>query len=161
MKVADLMTREVIYVTPETPVNEVARILVKYSISGVPVVENGRVIGLVTEEDLVTRQAIVEMPSFFDSFDSVFYLGKQDDFDKELRHMLATQVRDLMTGSVVTIEQNVHVRYLANLIVTKEANPVPVTDENGTLVGIVSRSDLVRMMVARDEAGQTLAGERL
>lgn len=161
MKVADLMTREVIYVTPETPVNQVAHVLVQYSISGVPVVENGRVIGLVTEEDLVTRHAIVEMPSFFQAFDSVFYLGKQDDFDKELRHMLATQVRDVMTSNVVTIEAEASIRHLANLIVTKEVNPVPVTDENGALVGIVSRSDLIRMMVEREEAGQPLVGERL
>jgi CBS domain-containing protein len=146
MNVADIMTREVLFVTPETPVNQVARALVKYNISGVPVVENGRVIGIVTEEDLVMRHAIVELPGFFEAFDSVFYLSKQDDFDKEVRQGLAGCARDLMTGRVVTISQNAGVRELAHLVVKKDVNPVPVVGDNGELVGIVSRSDLVRLM---------------
>lgn len=150
MNVFDIMTQEVAFVTPEMPVREVARILVEYGISGVPVVENGKVIGIVTEEDLVMRSAIVDMPHFFSIFDSVFYLGKRHEFDEEMHKILATQARDLMTDKVVTISQDAPVQELATLMIKKEVNPVPVVNSTHELVGIVSRSDLVRLMVAED-----------
>ncbi len=154
MNVSDIMTREVFYVTPEAPVSEVARMLVKYNISGVPVVENGRVIGLVTEEDLVMRDAIIDMPHFFGVFDSVFYLGdKRHEFDEEMHKILATNARDLMSDKVVTVLQSASVQELATIMVKKEVNPVPVLNAASEMVGIVSRSDLVRLMVSQESKG--------
>ena len=151
MNVSDIMTREVVSVEPTTPVSEVARVLVQYSVSGVPVVENGQVIGVVTEEDLVMRDAIIDMPHFFGIFESVFYLTDKHPFDEEMHKVLATEARDLMTNKVVTISEDASVQQLATLMIKKEVNPVPVTNAAGALVGIVSRSDLVRLMVASDE----------
>ncbi len=153
MNVSDIMTREVFSVLPETPVSEVARVLVRYNVSGVPVVDNGRVIGIVTEEDLVMRDAMIDMPHFFGIFESVFYLAeKRHEFDEEMHKVLATQARDLMSNKVLMINQTATVQELATLMIKKEVNPVPVLDNAGNLVGIVSRSDLVRLMVAEDDA---------
>ena len=157
MNVADIMTREVVFVTPTTPVSQVAKLLVEYGISGVPVLENEKLVGIVTEEDLVMRDAIIDMPHFFGVFDSVFYLAGKHEFDEEMQKVLATEARDLMTSNVVSIKEDASVQALAPLMVKKEINPVPVINAQGTLVGIVSRSDLVRLMVAEEEAG--LAGE--
>ncbi|MDB5080899.1 MAG: domain containing rane protein [Chloroflexi bacterium] len=153
MNVGDIMTREVVFVTPTTLVSQVARVLVEYNISGVPVVDNGKVVGIVTEEDLVMRDAIIDMPHFFGVFDSVFYLATKHDFDEEMHKILATEAQDLMASKVVTINQDASVQALATLMIKKEVNPVPVLDDNDELVGIVSRSDLVRLMVAEEEAG--------
>ncbi|MBN9388426.1 MAG: CBS domain-containing protein [Chloroflexi bacterium] len=153
MNVADIMTREVVYVTPTTPVSQVAKLLVEYGISGVPVLENDKLIGIVTEEDLVMRDAIIDMPHFFGVFDSVFYLAGKHEFDEEMQKVLATEARDLMTSNVVSIREDASVQALATLMVKKEINPVPVMNAEGAIVGIVSRSDLVRLMVAEEEAG--------
>ncbi len=153
MNVSDIMTREVVYVTPETSVSEVAKLLVTHSISGVPVVENGQIVGIVTEEDLVMRDAIIDMPHFFGVFQSVFYLVNKREFDEEMHKVLATKARDLMTSKVETISQEASVQDLATLMVKKEVNPVPITGPNGELTGIVSRSDLVRLMVSQEAAG--------
>ncbi len=153
MNVADIMTREVVYVTPSTPVSQVAKLLVEYGVSGVPVLEDGKLVGIVTEEDLVMRDAIIDMPHFFGVFDSVFYLATKHDFDEEMQKILATEARDLMTGNVVSISEDSSVQALATLMIKKEVNPVPVLNSAGELVGIVSRSDLVRLMVAEEEAG--------
>jgi CBS domain-containing protein len=153
MNVADIMTREVVYVTPTTPVSQVAKLLVEYSISGVPVLENDKLVGIVTEEDLVMRDAIIDMPHFFGVFDSVFYLAGKHEFDEEMQKVLATEARDLMTSNVVSIKEDASVQALATLMIKKEINPVPVVNSKGAIVGIVSRSDLVRLMVAEEEAG--------
>ena len=155
MNVSDIMTREVVFVTPNTQVSEVAKMLVDHNISGVPVVENGKIVGIVTEEDLIMRDAIIDMPHFFGVFESVFYLTEnRKELDEEMHKVLATEARDLMTGKVVTISQDASVQELATLMVKKEVNPVPVTGPKGELVGIISRSDLVRLMVAESLAEQ-------
>jgi CBS domain-containing protein len=152
MNVADIMTREVVFVTPTTSVSQVAKMLVQYNISGVPVLDNGKLVGIVTEEDLVMRDAIIDMPHFFGVFDSVFYLASKREFDEEMHKILATEAQDLMSGKVVSIKHDATVQALATLMIKKEVNPVPVLGDRGELVGIVSRSDLVRLMVAEEEA---------
>lgn len=157
MDVSDIMTREVIYVSPEASVSEIAKIMIEYGVSGVPVVENDKILGIVTEEDLVMRDAIIDMPHFWGIFDSVFYLSKKrHDFEKEMHKILATTARDLMNDKVVTVPATASVQELATVMVKKEVNPVPVVGPGGELVGIVSRSDLVRLMVAEEEVGTDL-----
>jgi CBS domain-containing protein len=141
------MTREVVFVRPETPVGDVARLMVKYNISGVPVVENDKVIGIVTEEDLIMRDAIVDMPHVFSLFDSVFYVGSKKHFEEEMQKILATEASGLMTGRAVLISEEASVQELATVMMKKEVNPIPVIGPDGHLSGIVSRSDLVRLMV--------------
>jgi len=149
------MTREVVFASPDTQVSEVAKMLVEHNISGVPVVENGSIVGIVTEEDLIMRDAIIDMPHFFGVFESVFYLTEdRKELNEEMHKVLATEAKDLMTGKVVTISQDASVQDVATLMVKKEVNPVPVTGSNGELVGIVSRSDLVRLMVAENQVEQ-------
>lgn len=156
MNVSDIMTHEVVSITPETPVSEVARLLYQHKISGVPVVKDDKVIGIVTEEDLIMRDATIKEPHVISLLDSVFYLGSRREFNEEVRHVLATTASELMTSHVMTIPQNATVEQLASLMVKKEINPVPVVDANGKLCGIVSRADIVRLMVLENDEGIAL-----
>lgn len=148
MKVRDIMTVEVVVAHPDTSVNVIARLMAGRDISGVPVVEDGRVLGVVTELDLILRNTRLEPPAFFQILDARIPLETPGHFRERLQHMLGTLAREVMTDKVVTIGPDEDLEALAELMVKRRVNPVPVV-EDGRLVGIVGRSDIIRMM-ARD-----------
>ena len=148
MKVRDIMTAEVVVAEPDTSVNLVARLMASRDISGVPVVEDGRLVGIVTELDLIVRNTRLEPPAFFALLDARIPLETPTHYRERIRHMLGTLARDVMTEKVVTIGPDEELEALAEIMVKQRVNPVPVV-EGARLVGIVSRSDIIAMM-ARD-----------
>lgn len=151
MKVRDVMTTEVVVADPETSVNLVARLMAGRGISGVPIVEDDRVVGIVTELDLILRNTRLEPPAFFQLLDARIPLETPGHYRERLRHMLGTHARDVMTEKVVTVTPGDDLETLADVMVKRRVNPVPVVEKE-RLVGIVSRSDIVGMM-ARDLEG--------
>jgi len=150
VQVADLMTRQVITVQPETPVAEIARAMVQHDVSGVPVVDHdGNLVGIVTETDLVVQNANVHFPTFLQILDARIYLSDTRHFEDELRKALGTVAADVMTREVETVKPNDDVSVAATLMVDKDLNPIPVV-ENGKLVGIISRSDIIRHILAQE-----------
>jgi CBS domain-containing protein len=153
MKVRDIMTQAVLTVQAGTSVNDVAKLLGQRDISGVPVVDDQQhVIGIITELDLIVRNTRLEMPHFIEVLDwGRIPLERPGHLRERLKHMLGTEARDVMTEKVLTIGPEASVEELAELMVKQRVNPVPVVDEQGGLVGIVSRADLVDMMAAQLE----------
>jgi len=150
VQVSDLMTRQVITVQPETPVAEIARAMVQHDVSGVPVVDHdGHLVGIVTETDLVVQNANVHFPTFLQILDARIYLSDTRHFEDELRKALGTVAADVMTREVETVKPNDDVSVAATLMVDKDLNPIPVV-ENGKLVGIISRSDIIRHILAQE-----------
>jgi CBS domain-containing protein len=146
--VRELMTRDVISVRRETSVNEVAKLMHRNGVSGVPVLaEGGEVAGIVTELDLIVRNGRLEMPVFLQVFDANIPLELPGHLRARLRHVLGTRAEDVMTSSVHCVDPDTEVEDLVKLMVDRGSNPVPVV-ENGRLAGIVSRSDIIRMMAA-------------
>jgi CBS domain-containing protein len=148
MKVRDIMTTEVVVAHPDTSVNLVARLMAGRDISGVPVVEDGRVVGVVTELDLIVRNTRLEPPAFFALLDARIPLETPGHYRERMRHMLGTLARDVMTEKVISIGPDEELEVLAEVMVKQRVNPLPVVEE-GRLVGIVSRSDIIATM-ARD-----------
>ncbi|MDX1763356.1 MAG: CBS domain-containing protein [bacterium] len=143
----DLMTRDVITVKPEAAVKELARILVKNRISGVPVVnDGGDLVGIVTEKDLIERNKKLHLPTVVTLFDAVIYLESEKHFKAELKKMAASTVGDIMVTDVVTIGEEATVREIATLMSEKGTNVLPVVKE-GKVVGIVGKADVVRSMI--------------
>lgn len=151
MKVRDIMTREVVVAHPDTSVNLVAKLMDGKGVSGIPVVESERLVGIVTEVDLIVRNTRFEPPAFFQILDGRIPLETPSHYRKRIQHMLGALARDVMTDEVVTIGPDEELEVLAELMVKRRVNPVPVVDQ-GRLVGIVSRADIIRMM-ARDLQG--------
>lgn len=146
LSVTNIMTASVISVTRDTPVAEIARRMCEHAISGIPVVEDGAVIGIVTEVDIVSREIDVDPPAYGTFLDAIFRLP-WDRSDDEIRRVLATTAGELMTSPVETVTTDASLRDVANLMFKRKVNPVPVIDDSGKLAGIVSRSDIVRLMV--------------
>jgi CBS domain-containing protein len=110
--------------------------------------EVGKIVGIVTELDLIVRNTRFEPPTFFKFLDGGIPLESPGHLQKRIRHMLGALAEDVMTEDVVTIGPDQEVEVLAEMMVKRRVNPIPVA-EDGRLVGIVSRADIIKMM-ARD-----------
>lgn len=151
MKVRDIMTSPVVTVRLETPVADVARLLLKRGLSGLPVVDRtGTVRGLVTEGDVVAKHARPHVPLYLGILGYVIPIETQAR-DEEVRRVLAVTAGELMTNHVRTIAADAPVDDAATLMVDHDVNPIPVL-EGDTLVGIVSRHDILRLLVREDES---------
>jgi len=147
MKASEIMTREVIAVQPDTPVSEIARLLNRSDVSGVPVVDpNGTVVGIITELDLILRNARLHFPTYIRILDSIIYLQDPRRYRQDLQRALGTTAEEIMTREVISITPDTDVEDIATLMVEKRVNPIPIL-EGKRLVGIISRADLIRLMV--------------
>ncbi len=140
-------------VSPEASIGETARILVDHQVPGVAVVENGKLIGIITEADLITREAEVDVPTPVPFLDAIFMADAGPDFDDEMRKVLAVNARQLMTSPVISIRDSATLTEVATLMVDRRINPVPVLDDDMQVVGMVSRSDLVKIISVLENQG--------
>lgn len=150
MRVYELMTRDVVAVTPDTPLKEVARLMVDRGISGVPVVdEEGTVLGVVSESDFTLKKRGREYVS---TSPLAWIFGDARRLRHERALIEARTARDAMTAPAVTIEGKVaSVREAAVVMAEHKINRLPVT-ESGRLVGIITRGDILRLYARPDEA---------
>ncbi|WP_018249300.1 CBS domain-containing protein [Orenia marismortui] len=139
----EIMTKEVITVTPEQTVKEVAKVLTDNKISGVPVLEDGEVVGIVSEGDLIVRDKKLNFPNYVYFLDSVFYLESFEKFEKDFKKMVGVKVKDIMTTDLITVSPDTSVEDIATILTEDEVNRVPVI-QDAKLIGIVSRGDIVR-----------------
>lgn len=152
MKVSDIMSSKVVSVNPDTTVRDVARLLVDNAIDGAPVVNaSGRVIGVVTESDLIVRNANLHFPRFLQILDARIFVENPRHFEEETRKMLGTTAADVMSSPAIVVGPDDDIEQAATLMLEKHVHALPVV-ASGKLVGIVSRSDLVKLM-AEDGGG--------
>jgi len=146
MKARDIMTTNVVTITPQTGVREIAALLARHRISGVPVLEGGRLAGIVSEGDLLRRHEIgteARYPS------RRWWLGflRGDGDPAEYVKSHAVHAADVMTRKVVSVEEETPAAVIAGLFERRRIKRVPVM-RGGELVGIVTRADLVRALAA-------------
>ena len=147
MKAKDIMTTPVVSVGPDTSVLAIAELLFRERISGVPVVEDGRVVGLVSEGDLLRRHEIgtdgnTVKRSWWDR------LITNDPALAAYVKSHAIYARDIMSRDVVSVGEETPVAEIASVLEMRNIKRVPVL-RNKKLVGIVSRANLVQALAAR------------
>ncbi|WP_026405271.1 CBS domain-containing protein [Actinomadura rifamycini] len=145
-KVADVMTREVVAVAEETPFTEIVAALDDHGIRAVPVVDGDRrVVGIVTDADLLRKEEFRDIGT-----------EERPRFESR-RHRAArtkaaaTHAAGLMSAPVVTLEPGTPVAKAARTLAAHGHKQAPVVDGNGRLVGIVTRSDLLRLFLRSDD----------
>ncbi len=148
MLAKDVMTTDVITVTQEATVEEVAKIITDSKVSGVPVVnEQGKLVGIVSEGDIIARSKNLHIPTHFQLLGGVIYLEGTKKLEADLKKMIAVQVKDLMTEEVFSVKPEATIEEVATLMIEQKINRVPVV-VNEKVVGIISRADIVRTLVA-------------
>lgn len=151
--VTRIMRSDVPTIGPDSTIAQTAKILVDYQVPGVAVVENNKVIGIVTEADLIAREADVDVPTAVPFLDAIFIADAGPEFSEELRKVTAVNARQLMTSPVISIRDSATLTEVATLMVDRRINPIPVLNDDLMVVGIVSRSDLVRIISALENQG--------
>jgi len=145
IRARDFMTRQVVTVEPGMPVSELADLLSSRKISGVPVMENDRMIGIVTEKDLIDRVKKVHMPTVVTILDAVIPIAGEQQFEDDLRKMTAATVGEIMTSPVESVEGEDDISEIATIMSEKGLSLLPVS-EGGELVGIIGRRDVIRAL---------------
>lgn len=145
MKVTDLMNKDVIAVTPETTLKEVATLLVEHRISGVPVIDGDRkVMGVVSEADILLKEQAAEP-------EPRVLRWLLDGLILEPDKIEARSAREAMTSPAITIGSEKDVYQAAREMSQCAVKRLPVVDREGALVGIVTRSDLVKAFARSDD----------
>ncbi len=145
---SDIMTTDVITVKRRTTLKELAAILYEAHINGAPVVDDdGTLIGIICESDLIKKGRKLHIPTVATLFDAVFYLESPKRFEKEIKRMNAATVEDLYTQKVVTVTEKTPIDEIATLMTEKKIYTIPVMDGK-RLVGIIGKADLIRTLVS-------------
>lgn len=147
--VADIMTTDVITVKRETTVRELAEIFKERHIGSLPVVDDsGAPIGIVTESDLIEQGRSLHIPTVISLFDWVIPLGGEKSLQRDLQRITAQNVGEIFSSELVSITPDAPVSAAADLMSSRRLNSLPVLQE-GKLVGIVSRIDIIRSLINR------------
>ena len=147
LKAKDIMTEEVITVKPETTIEELARLLMKQQISGAPVVDDkGKIFGIVTENDLISKNSRLHIPTILRLFDAYIPLGTSK-MESDIRKMAASTVEDICAKEIITVDEEASVEYIATIMTEKRIHILPVVRE-GKLVGIIGKKDLIKGIAA-------------
>jgi CBS domain-containing protein len=137
-------------VTPETKAEDVAFLLGRHELHGVPVVEDdGTCVGIVTEDDLVLadEEGDLHIPHYIELFGGLIPLEPMREFESRLRKAAAATAADLMTADPTTVAPDVDVHEAGRIIARSGHNRLPVV-EDGRLVGVITRADVVRALTA-------------
>lgn len=163
LPVRDLMVGDVLAFAPDQNVQEAMRALVGRSVGGAPVTDGeGRVVGVLTVADLVVEEARLHVPTIVNLFGVNVALPWHDrELDESVSKALGMYVREVMTAPAITVAPDATVEDVATLMHDRQVSRVPVVDGDGRLVGIITRSDILRAVVrGLDEPGSYDAGDQ-
>lgn len=150
--VADAMTPNPITVKPELPLQQAIQILADNKISSVPVIdESGKLLGILSETDILWQQSGVTPPPYITIFDSIIYLENPARYEKELHKALGQTVEEVMTQEdVATITPDQSLSEAARLLHEQRVHQLPVLDESDQVIGMICCSDIIRMMAKKE-----------
>jgi len=149
MKTAtDIMTKNVVSVTRDTSIKDLAGILINNNISGVPVLDqDSSLCGIVTESDLIFQNKRLQPPPFITILDSFLFLDNPDRMEQELKKIAGATVRDIYTEEIVSIGTDTPLDEIATIMTEKKIHTLPVLSKDGEMVGIVGKKDIIRTIL--------------
>ena len=147
LKAKDIMTSEVITVRQDTPIKDLAEILWKNRISGVPVLdEAGKIVSVVTESDLIDQTKKVHIPTMISLLDSVIFLESSKKTEQEIRKMSGNTAGDISSSDLVTVTEETGLDEIATIMSEKNLHTLPVMQDD-KLVGVIGKSDIIRSLM--------------
>jgi CBS domain-containing protein len=150
MLVKDVMSKNVITISPEDSISDAIEKMAKNNISGLIVVEEEKVVGVISESDVlrVFKSEIPEISTSTNATLSIFLiLEKGIKAINEMKKIGKLKVKNLMSKRVFYVKPEDTILEAARMMSKKDVRRLPVIDENGKLVGVISRTDILRALV--------------
>ncbi len=149
--VKDIMTTDLITFTPDMDISRAAKVLFDNRINGAPVVDdNGELVGILCQSDLITQQKKLPIPTIFTFLDGLIRLSSMKQIEKQVRKIAALTVSDAMTPKPVTVRPDTGLETVAALMVDSNFHTLPVV-EDSRLVGIIGKEDVLRTLIPNAE----------
>jgi len=149
MKAKDIMSKDVITIKATATIEEIARTMLEFDISGVPVVdERGRMEGIVTEEDLLHKETNPRLPSVINVLGGLIYYDGVERFEADRKKLLAGRASEIMTEDVITVTEDTDTAEIAKLMLDHGIRAIPVV-AGDDIVGIVSRADIIKTLLGK------------
>jgi CBS-domain-containing membrane protein len=149
--VRDIMEPDPVTVHPGTKMEDVVRTLKQHELPGVPVVDDdGRLVGIITEADLILQddEGDLHIPHYIELFGGIVFLEPLSRFEHRLNKAFAAKASEMMTADPDTVGPDTSVQEAAHLVHGRGHNRLPVVDDDGRLVGVVTRVDLLGALAA-------------
>ena len=148
LKAKDIMTTDVVTVFPETPISDIAKLLLEKHFNGIPVVDkDGNLIGIVCQSDLIAEQKKLPIPSVFTILDAFIPIQPLRKTEKEVQKIAAIKASEAMTPDPATVNPETSLEEIASLMVNRCIHTIPVVD-GGKLVGVIGKEDILKTLVS-------------
>ncbi|MBU1568712.1 MAG: CBS domain-containing protein [Proteobacteria bacterium] len=148
LKAKEIMTVDLITVTPETTVTDLARLLASHNIGGALVVDaSGSLLGVVTESDLIDQTKKIHIPTVIAILDSLIFLERPNKMEKDIRKFAGSTVADIYTKNPLTVEEDTPLDELATIMAEKNIHTLPVMSGD-KLVGVIGKGDIIKTLIS-------------
>lgn len=148
LRVGDIMETDWPTLGAESTVEEAIKLFAEERVSGAPVVEDGRLVGIITEGDLIFQDADVKAPGFLDILGGIVPLGDTDEYRREALKSAGVTVGEVMTDDPVTVTTEATLAETATTMAERRKKILPVV-EGGRLVGVITRMNILTLHVIR------------
>ena len=146
LRVAEISHDEWPTLGPDETVEGTIKLFAESGISGAPVVDGGRLVGIVTEGDLIFRDADIKAPGFLDILGGLIPLGSWDEYRKEALKSAGVTVDEVMTRELITISPDASLAEASTIMADKRVKILPVA-EGDALQGVITRMDILTLHV--------------
>lgn len=146
----EIMTRDVVTVSPDTEIVQAAKLLLSKRVNGLPVVDDaGKLVGIICQSDLIAQQKSFPVPNLFTFLDGFIPMTSLKSLEHEIQKIAATTVAQAMTTNPVTVSPEASIEEVAGLMVDRHFHTIPVV-EAGRLLGIIGKEDVLKTLTASE-----------
>ena len=146
LRVAEIAHEEWPALGPDETVEAAIKLFAETGVSGAPVVDGGRLIGIITEGDLIFRDADVKAPGFLDILGGIIPLGNWDEYRDEALKSAGVTVDEVMTSELITIPPDATLAEASTLMAEQRIKILPVTEDDD-LRGVITRMDILTLHI--------------
>lgn len=147
MKVSDIIKKNVDSISVTASVLDAARLIFKHGHTGIPVVsgKNKKLVGFITDQDILSQC----FPSMREYLEDVVHAGDFNAMEMKLKEIIKMKVKDVMSKQVIAVTQDTPLLKAESLMKTKDVARLPVIDERGNLVGILTKREIFRALLGK------------
>lgn len=146
MKVSDVMQRSIISVSEDTSIAEVGRLIFNIGVAGIPVVKGRKLVGIVTEQDILSRM----YPTMQEVVEDYTHSRDFEQMEKNLTSLLYSPVKKIMVKTVTSIGSDTPIMHAQSIMLINKFSRLPVVDKENNLIGIISQGDIFRQLIRNE-----------